>query len=60
MDPIYDPVAEEIYEIRQKMCEECGYDFDKLTERYKRRQEMNPERLVSHVPKAEPMETVGE
>jgi hypothetical protein len=59
MNPIYDPVAEEIYDIRKEICEECDYDFKKLGERWMRLQEQRPNLLVHHVPKTESTETVA-
>jgi hypothetical protein len=58
--PIYDPVAEEIYEIRRKICEECDYDFKKLGERWTKLQEQRPDLLVRYVPKTEIADTVKE
>jgi hypothetical protein len=58
--PIYDPVAEEIYETRKKICEECDYDFTKLGERWMKLQEQRPELLVRHVPKTDAADTVSE
>jgi hypothetical protein len=57
---IPDAVAEEIYEIRKEICEECDYDFKKLGERYMRLQEQRPDLLVRHVPKTETADTVSE
>jgi hypothetical protein len=53
MNALYDPVAEEIYEIRKNICEECDYDFQKLGEQIRKLQEQRPELLVRHVPKTE-------
>ena len=54
--PIPDPVAEEIYEIRKRICEECDYDFKTLGEHIRKLQEEHPELLVRHVPKTETTE----
>ena len=56
----YDPVAEEIYEIRKKICDECDYDFKKIGERLMRLQEQHPELLVREVPKTATEETAVE
>ena len=56
MNTICDPAAEEIYETRKKICEECDYDFKKLGERIMKLQEEHPELLVRHVPKTETTE----
>ena len=53
---LHHEVAEEIYEIRKKICEECDYDFKKLGERFRKRQEEHPELLVRHVPKTDSSE----
>ncbi len=49
-----DEIIAEIHATRRKIAEECGYDFDRLLERYKRMQEENPEGLVDHVPRTDP------
>jgi hypothetical protein len=49
-----DEILEEIYAARKKIAEECGYDFQKLLERYQRMQAENPEDLVFEVPKSDP------
>ena len=56
----YDPIVEEIHAIRKKICEECDYDFHRLTERYQKLQKQHPELLVSKVPKAETAEIIAE
>jgi hypothetical protein len=50
-----DEVLEEIYEVRRKISEECGYDFVKMGEIFKRAQEKcRPELLVTQkVPKGD-------
>jgi hypothetical protein len=48
-----DPIIEEIHAIRKRICEECDYDFQRLTERYIKLQKQRPELLVHKVPKAE-------
>ncbi|MFZ1937395.1 MAG: hypothetical protein WCB27_14105 [Thermoguttaceae bacterium] len=48
-----DEIIAEIRAARRKIAEECGYDFDKLVERYKRMQAENPENLVDKVPKSD-------
>jgi hypothetical protein len=49
-----DEIVEEIHAARKKIAEECGYDFKKLVERYKRMQAEDPEGLVDFVPKSDP------
>ena len=55
-----DPIIEEIHAIRKKICEECEYDFYRLTERYQKLQEKHPELIVRKVPKAETTEIAVE
>jgi hypothetical protein len=55
-----DPIVEEIHAIRERICEECNYDFDKLTERYVRLQKEHPELLVHQVPKTATTEIAAE
>jgi hypothetical protein len=57
---IPDTVADEIYEIRKELCEECDYDFEKLGERVMKLQNQRPDLLVRRVPKTETAETVSE
>ena len=52
-----DRVVEEVHAARRKICEECGYDFQKMGERFMRLQERHPERLVTNVPKRKPPTT---
>jgi hypothetical protein len=49
-----DEIVEEVHAARRKISEECGYDFKRLVERYKRLQAEHPERLVYEVPKSDP------
>jgi len=49
-----DQFVEEIHDVRKRIAEECGYDFQKLGERLMRIQEEHPERMVYEVPKTEP------
>jgi hypothetical protein len=49
-----DEIVEEIHAARKKIAEECGYDFKRLVERYKRMQAEDPEGLVDEVPKSDP------
>jgi hypothetical protein len=46
-------IVEEVHAARKKIAEECGYDFKKLVERYKRLQAEHPERLAYEVPKSD-------
>ena len=46
-----DPIVEEIHEIRRKMLDECGGDFDKLFDRLKAAQTKHKGRLVSKPPR---------
>jgi len=46
-----DEMVEEIHAVRKRICEECGYDFQKLGDRFVRLQEEHPERLVTEVPR---------
>ncbi|MGD0652794.1 MAG: hypothetical protein ABSA16_00485 [Thermoguttaceae bacterium] len=55
-----DPIIEEIHAIRKKICEECDYDFNRLTERYIKLQQQHSELLVRQVPKAEKTEIAVE
>jgi len=48
-----DEIVEEVHAARRKIAEECGYDFKKLVERYKRQQAEHPEDLAYEVPKTE-------
>ena len=47
-------IVEEVHAARKQIAEECGYDFKRLVERYKRLQAEHPEDLVNEVPKTEP------
>jgi hypothetical protein len=49
-----DEIVEEVHAARRKISEECGYDFKRLVERFKRMQAEHPEGLVDEVPKTEP------
>ena len=49
-----DEIVEEVHAARKKIAEECGYDFKRLVERYKRQQAEHPEDLVYEVPRTEP------
>lgn len=51
-----DEILDRIYAIRERIAEECGHDFKKLGERYKRLQEnCRPELLVTaKVPRTDP------
>ena len=49
-----DEIVEEVHAARKQIAEECGYDFKRLVERYKRLQAEHPEDLVDEVPKTEP------
>lgn len=49
-----DEILEEIYAAKQKIAEECDYDFNKLVQRCKRLQAEHPELLVDEVPKSDP------
>jgi len=51
---IFDEIIEEIHAVRKQIAKECGYDFKRLLERYKRLQAEHPEDLVDEVPKTEP------
>ena len=55
-----DPIIDEIHAIRKKICEECDYDFHRLTERYQKLQEQHPELIVRKVPKAATAEIAAE
>jgi len=46
-----DPIVEELHQIRRKMLEDCGGDFDKLCERLMAAQEKHKDRLVSPPPR---------
>jgi len=46
-----DPIVEEIHEIRRKMLEECGGDFDKFFDRLMAAQKKRKRRLVSGTPR---------
>ena len=50
-----DEVLEEVRATRRKICEQCGYDFRKMFERFKRLQERCPTELVvtEKVPKSD-------
>jgi hypothetical protein len=54
VDDAIGELAAELHTARKKIAEECGYDFRRLVERYKRMQAENPELLVDHVPKSDP------
>ena len=49
-----DRIVEEIHAVRQKICEECDFDLEKLGEYYMRLQEEDPANLVAEVPATEP------
>jgi hypothetical protein len=49
-----DEIIEEIHAARKKIAEECGYDFKKLVERYKRMQAESSGEFVREVPKSDP------
>ena len=51
-----DEILNEIYAIRERIAAECGYDFKKLGERYKRLQEKCPPELLvtTKVPRTDP------
>ncbi len=51
-----DEILDRIFAIRERIAEECGHDFKKLGERYKRLQEnCRPELLVTaKVPRTDP------
>jgi hypothetical protein len=49
-----DEIVVEVHAARKTIAEECGYDFKRLLERYKRLQAEHPEDLVDEVPKTEP------
>jgi hypothetical protein len=59
-DDVVDEVVAEVRAARKKICEECDYDFEKLTARYMRLQAEHPELLVREVPKADAAPTVSE
>jgi hypothetical protein len=56
----HDPIIDEIHAIRKKICEECDYDFRRLTERYQKLQEQHPKLIVNKVPKAATAEIIAE
>ena len=49
-----DEIVAEVHAARRRIAEECGYDFKRLVERYKRLQAEHPEELVDEVPKTDP------
>jgi hypothetical protein len=49
-----DEIVEEVHATRRKIAEECGYDFKKLVERYKKMQAESSEQFVHEVPKSDP------
>jgi hypothetical protein len=51
---IFDEIIEEIHAVRKQIAKECGYDFKKLVEHYKKLQAEHPERLVTEVPRGDP------
>ena len=48
-----DKIVEEIHAVRRTICEECGYDFQKLGEYYMQLQAKHPERMRYDVPKVQ-------
>ncbi len=51
-----DEILDEFYAMRERIAEECGYDFKRLGDRYKRLQERCPPELLvtTKVPRSDP------
>ena len=45
-----DPIVEEIHSVRQKIAEDCNYDFKQIVERLRQREKTHKDRLVSLPP----------
>lgn len=45
-----DPIVEGIHSVRQKIAEDCNYDFKQIVERLRQREKNHKDRIVSLPP----------